>query len=218
MLDIISAISSLAPILTKMSEAAGKNQDTNTILANNSAAQRPGIVAGNLQNARSADLMTNYSPMKFSWGGPGSVARGGPMPSFVGGPGKESPNVSALEQAVMKDALNQAATNYGIKDPAASSTGDKILGGASDITSILNALSKIKGLGGAASDAAPATGPTAANSVASPFPKLPIAGAPPAADAGGGFSNTDPFWGWQDNPGRPLNGLFPVTPEDPRHD
>lgn len=218
-LDILDMLSKLAPILTNMSAAAGKNQDTNTLLANNSAAQRPGMVAQNLRNSRLASMFSGYTPPKLNWGGPGSVAKG-QQPSITGGTSPDSPEVSALEKQVQQDALHQAGTNYGIQDPSASSAGSSILGGASSIASILGALKGLIPSSGASGVAT--SGPTAGSSVAN--------GGLPVAGGGGKSYGNSPIPGYFRNPdgslvpipGDPANGglygggLFQDT--DPRHD
>lgn len=217
---ILGMLQLLGPVLSNMSAAAGKNQDTNTLLSNNSAAQRPGMVGQNLHNSRLASMFSGYTPPKLNWGGPGSVAKG-QQPSITGGTSPDSPEVSALQKQVQQDALHQADTNYGIQDPAASSAGSKLLGGASSVASILGAL---KGLFPSSPASGVATsGPTTGSTVAN--------GGLPVGGGGGGRSyGSSPIPGYFRNPdgslvpipGDPANGglygggLFQDT--DPRHD
>lgn len=223
-LDILDALSKLSPIFGGMAASAGKNQDTNTLLGNNAAATRPGIVAGNLSNSRRADLMRNFKRPQLQWGGPGSVAKG-QQPTVTGGPGPESPDVHTLEDTVMKDAVTQAQGNYGLKDPGAGGLGSDLLGGASTITSILGALSKLKG-SPAAGGAGPLAGPGSPGTFgtgATP-PTLPIGGAPSSGGMSSGipgyFRNPDgsltPIPGDPANSGFFGGGFF--SGDDPRHD
>lgn len=157
--SILQLLSALSPILTRMSSAAGQAQDTNALIGNNSAASRPGIVAGNLSNSRIASMMQGYTKPSLKWGGPGSVAHGGSMPTIEGGFGKPSADTTALEEEVQRDALNQAKSNYGIKDPSSSSIGQQALGAAADTSSILGVLSKLKPGGGPGPASGSAGGP-----------------------------------------------------------
>lgn len=157
-LDILDAIGKLSPIFGGMAANLGKNQDTNTLLGNNAAAYRPGIVAGNLSNSRRADLMRNFKRPQLQWGGPGSVAKG-MKPTVTGGPGEEGPDVHSLEDTVTQDALAQAKSNYGIKDPSAGGVGADVLGGLSTTSGILGALSKLHLGGGGSPSSGPASGP-----------------------------------------------------------
>lgn len=190
-LAILEAISKLAPVLTGMSAAAGKNQDTNTALSNNAAAQRPGMVAQNLRNSRLASMFAGYTPPKFNWDGPGSVNRTGKMPTITGGTSPDSPDTSALEAFVQKDAVQQALNNYGIQNPAESSTGSKVLGAAATGSSILGALAPLLGLFGKGSSPSGSSTPIT-----------------------GGQFDADGNW----VPAPAGMGMFPVLPENPNHE
>lgn len=224
-MGILDTLTALAPILSGMAASRAKNQDTNTALGTTQASMRPNIVRQNLINSRKAsDFGKGYTDPKLNWGGPGSVAKG-QQAFYSGGPAASSPDTSELETLVQRDALDQAKKNYGIADPAASSGVDKAIGVGSDITGILGALSKLKGgsapavAGGPASPGTFGTGSTRAGIL--DRLKTFLGGSPGTSGAdtsGNGFGNTDQFWGWGGNPGRPLGGMFPVIPEDPRHD
>lgn len=197
-LDILDAIGRIAPILTQISSAAGKAQDTNAIIGNNSAANRPGIVSKNLSNARLASMMDGYKTPTLKWGGPGSVARGGAMPTYEGGPAPQSATVSDLEKEVQQDALAQAKNNYGIKDPSASSAGSTAAGAVGTASSILGALGKL-GLGGGGT---PSSGSGSAGGPGSPgtFGQAPTA-ANPGGNYGNGPSNVNTPFGISDQGG-----------------
>lgn len=226
-LDILEALGKLSPIFTNAAGALGKNQDTNTVLANSAAASRPGIVASNLSNSRRADLMRNFKRPQLNWGGPGSVAKG-MMPTVTGGPGPEGADVHSLEDTVTQDALAQAKGNYGLKDPAEGGIGSDILGGLGMGSSILGALGKLKP-GSLAPGANPAAGPTAASSIGKGgLPPLPVAG---GGGRSGGWSGIPGVWQNPDgsmvyiggdaaNGGGYGGGLFGGQGDtgDPRHD
>jgi hypothetical protein len=143
-MDILSLLGLLGPILSKASGAVGNAQTTNALVNNNAAAARPNIVAGNLRNARLSSMLQSYTPWKLNWQGPGSVAKGN-LPQPTGGFGPQSPQVSDLETQIQNDALNQASSNYGLKDPSASSGAATALGAAGLGTSVLGVLGKILG-------------------------------------------------------------------------
>lgn len=181
----------LAPVLSKMSESAGKAQDTNAIIGNTAAENRPGMVTKNLSNSRVASMMSGYTKPQLNWGGPGSVVRG-QQPTITGGFGPDSAETSELEKQVQKDALAQATSNYGIKDPSASSVGSDILGGVSSATGILGALKGLAGGGGRSSGsggANPSSGPGASGT----FGRGPSV-SNPGGNLGNGPSNVNtPF-------------------------
>lgn len=158
-MGILDVLQALGPIITQASAASAKNQDVNTALGTNIAASRPNIVGKNLSNSMKASLLgPGYQSPTQNWGGPGSVARG-QMVTHSGGPGPMDPQTSELQKLVESDALTQAKGNYGLSDPAASSTLDKVEGGAGTALSVLGALAKLKPGGGPGPSSGPAGGP-----------------------------------------------------------
>jgi hypothetical protein len=207
-LDILSALAQIAPVLSNMAASTGKAQDTNAVIGNNAAESRPLVVSRNLSNSRLASMFDGYTKPHLKWGGSGSVAKGGAMPTMEGGFAPDSANTSALYKQVQQDALDQAKSNYGIKDPSQSSAATNALGAAGQITSILGAL---KGLGKGSGTAAAANGgPTSGSTVANSTPAsgVPVGGAPGRSGMNSGIPGyfLNPDGTLVPIPGDPANG------------
>ena len=127
-LDMASRIGGgLAPVLGQAASgrAAGKQAGFNNELA---AAQfNAGAPRRRLSNAARGSL-TGAPPSKFEWGGPGSVARGGRMPSFTGGFSHRDPRLAQLGSNMVDQELSNQMTGKDLVQTPQSSWIDKALG------------------------------------------------------------------------------------------
>lgn len=180
-MSILDTIGKLAPILggaAKSGQDANAQRDRNSVLAEQLRLNRDKFALDapgkRLGTSTRASILSNFTPTRVSWGGPGSGLRG-EIPQYSGGAAGSlanlDPQTKALAQQIIKDAIAsqlRGGETGGGEDRKAtlpdnfgkSSTGDKILGGASTATSILGALNtntaekgvpwwkKLLGLGG----------------------------------------------------------------------
>lgn len=148
--------------------AKGANQQNNQqdqlklLLANLQQKQNEDaatLPAKRLSTSVQGSIAAHATPSKFNWGGPGSVAHGGPMPSFSGGPtgavANLDPETKQLGQTNVHDMLLQelqggrGGGNTDMNAPQVGQTSgfDNALGGSALVTALLGALNKKKTTG-----------------------------------------------------------------------
>lgn len=192
-------LKNVAPILGGMSKAgvdANAARDRNAILKEQMRLNRDRFATDapdrRLSTSTRASILSNFKPTSVEWGGPGSGERG-EVPKISGGLSDSianlDPQTKALVQQILKDELAQQmrggetgggqdrAVDLG-SDFGKSSTGDKIVGGASTAANLLGAVpnlgkgsgpwwKKLLGLGGPGRDA-PSSAPGTGGSVSNP--------------------------------------------------
>lgn len=148
------------------SAAKGANQQNNTqdqlklLLAQLKLKQNEDatvLPAKRLSTSVQGSMAAHATPTKFNWGGPGSVAHGGLMPSFSGGMTGAlenlDPETKQLGQTNVHDMLLQelqggrGGGNTDMNAPEVGQTSgfDKVLGGSALTSALLAALAKRKG-------------------------------------------------------------------------
>lgn len=114
------------------------------------------LPAKRLSTSVQGSIAAHATPSTYNWGGPGSVAHGGAMPSFSGGPtgalANLDPETKQLGQTNVHDMLLQelqggrGGGNTDMNAPQVGQTSgfDNLLGGSSLATALLAALNKKK--------------------------------------------------------------------------
>lgn len=158
--DAYSNVSDVLGWAAKGANAQNNQQDQLKLLLanlgikqNEDAATLP---AKRLSTSVAGSMAENATPTKFNWGGPGSVAHGGPLPTFSGGPSGALANLDPATKQLgatnVHDMLLQelqggrGGGNTDMNAPQVGQTSgfDNALGSSALITALLGSLGKKK--------------------------------------------------------------------------
>lgn len=133
----------LSPVLSNAAQSSAENQQLNNSQALANSYYRTQAPRARLATAARSSVMSNAQPVHANWGGPGSGLRGETV-HYDNALGPQYLNADARHVAdtelsnTMQQSL-RAQNGEDLPDPGATSTMDKILGGASMATSLLGA-------------------------------------------------------------------------------